>query len=47
MLFPVIKIKECDSVHIVGTNSHDELIIKKQCYSLSEFTEHGWHSISR
>lgn len=28
MLFPVIKIKEGDRVHIVGTNSHDELIIQ-------------------
>lgn len=28
MLFPVIKIKEGDRVHIVGTNSHDELIIE-------------------
>lgn len=28
MLFPVIKIKEGNRVHIVGTNSHDELIIE-------------------
>lgn len=28
MLFPVIKIKEGNRVHIVGTNSHDELIIQ-------------------
>ncbi|XBX07595.1 hypothetical protein QMP26_05370 [Enterocloster clostridioformis] len=28
MLVPLIKIKEGDKVHIVGTNSHDELIIQ-------------------
>lgn len=27
MLFPIIKVKDGEHIHIVGTNSHDELYV--------------------